>query len=108
MKKIVFILVLLLGVSLSDGYTEHNKGNKQKASELYKNACDAGDMRGCSSLGFLYSNGDGVKPPSTFRSPQRPFQDGIVHCLRCFAWFYLISRRNKDIYIQCTHFLNYL
>ncbi|MBL0702692.1 MAG: sel1 repeat family protein [Sulfurospirillum sp.] len=61
MKKIVFILVLLLGVSLSDGYAEHNKGNKQKESELYKKACDGGYVRGCYILGLLYDIGDGVK-----------------------------------------------
>jgi len=31
-----------------------------KAVELYRKACDGGDMVGCSVLGFMYENGKGV------------------------------------------------
>ena len=34
--------------------------DKGKAMELYKKACDGGNMRGCSNLGLKYENGEGV------------------------------------------------
>ena len=66
MKKIVIVLLVLLGVNLyanltNDGLYEYTKGNRQKASQLFKKACDGGDMKGCYNLGFLYANGQGVK-----------------------------------------------
>ena len=30
------------------------------AAELYKQACDGGDMNGCSAIGDMYANGKGV------------------------------------------------
>ena len=32
-----------------------------KASELYKKACDGGNMQGCGHLGFMYEYGNGVE-----------------------------------------------
>ena len=32
-----------------------------KAVELYKKACDGGEMLGCGNLGSMYANGNGVK-----------------------------------------------
>ncbi|MCI7582086.1 tetratricopeptide repeat protein, partial [Campylobacter sp.] len=33
----------------------------QKAVELYKKACDGGNMLGCSNLGTMYAKGSGVE-----------------------------------------------
>ena len=35
--------------------------NQQKAAQLYKKACDGGNMRGCRNLGVMYEEGDGVE-----------------------------------------------
>ena len=35
--------------------------NEQKAAELYKKACDGGEMLGCANLGSMYTNGNGVE-----------------------------------------------
>ena len=35
--------------------------NEQKAVELYKKACDGGEVHGCSNLGTMYANGNGVE-----------------------------------------------
>ncbi|MDD7323120.1 MAG: sel1 repeat family protein, partial [Campylobacter lanienae] len=32
-----------------------------KAVELYKKACDGGDMSGCGNLGSMYADGNGVE-----------------------------------------------
>ena len=45
MNKLLLIISLLLGVNLfadlvNDGLKEYEKGNKQKAKELYTKACD--------------------------------------------------------------------
>ena len=66
MKKVILIACLLLGVNLYanllvDGIEEYNKGNYEKAKELYIKACDGGDMRACQNLGLIYYNGDGVR-----------------------------------------------
>ena len=32
-----------------------------KAAQLFKKACDGGNMHGCGFLGFMYEKGDGVR-----------------------------------------------
>ena len=43
------------------GNEAYDKGDYQKAAELYQKACDGGDAGGCFGLGFLYEYGQGVK-----------------------------------------------
>ena len=35
--------------------------NEQKAAELYKKACNGGEMNGCYNLGLMYADGNGVE-----------------------------------------------
>jgi TPR repeat protein len=51
------------GVSQDDvtaAKTSPRGANMQKANQLYKRACDNGDMRGCRNLGISYHYGTGV------------------------------------------------
>ena len=43
------------------GVAYGEKGEFGKAFPLYKKACDLNSSRGCSNLGFMYMNGQGVK-----------------------------------------------
>ncbi|WP_314991161.1 tetratricopeptide repeat protein [uncultured Campylobacter sp.] len=66
MKRILVLLVVLFSIGFSKDLTElgneaYDKGDYQKAAELYQKACDSGEAFGCTSLGFLYENGQGVK-----------------------------------------------
>ena len=70
MKRILVLLVVLLVVLFSIGFSKDlvelgkeadEKGDYQKAAELWQKACDSGEARGCSNLGFLYEKGQGVK-----------------------------------------------
>ena len=49
--------------SLDIMYDDGNGVEKDlgKAVELYKKACDGGDMLGCTNLGFMYEKGKGVE-----------------------------------------------
>lgn len=63
MKKLIllaFIALSLFGSDFENGLLEFEKGNMAKAVELFKKACDGGDAFGCSSLGFMYANGQGI------------------------------------------------
>ena len=48
-----------LGIMYANG--DGVEKNEQKAVELYKKACDGGEMAGCTNLGFMYANGNGVE-----------------------------------------------
>ena len=66
MKRILVLLVVLFSIGFSKDLAElgkeaYNKGDYQKAAQLYQKACDSGDAGGCSNLGILYANGQGVK-----------------------------------------------
>ena len=66
MKRILVLLVVLFSIGFSKDLAElgkeaYNKGDYQKAAQLYQKACDGGDALGCSILGALYENGQGVK-----------------------------------------------
>ncbi|MCI6343253.1 MAG: sel1 repeat family protein [Campylobacter sp.] len=81
MKKVVAVLVcvvvLLVGDTVLDksgtqssfdtkkayeqGETFYNNKEYDKAAELYKKACDGGNMSGCFNLGIMYANGNGVE-----------------------------------------------
>ena len=39
------------------GIAFHNNKEYDKAFELYKKACDGGEMLGCTNLGVMYANG---------------------------------------------------
>ena len=57
MKKVVVLLVCAVVLLMGD------KSDTQlpSAVELYKKACDGGNMHGCGFLGFMYEKGDGVR-----------------------------------------------
>ena len=66
MKRILVLLVVLFSIGFSKdltelGYEAYNKGDYQKAAELWQKACDSGEAWGCAILGVLYQNGQGVK-----------------------------------------------
>ena len=66
MTKMIISILLLVNLnvsasSLDEGLLAYEKGDATKASELYKKACDKGDVRGCTKLGILYFTADGVK-----------------------------------------------
>lgn len=74
MKKILIICILaatmIFASSLvNEGKKAYKDGNYFKAHKLYyskaikfyKKACDGGNIHGCSNLGLLYTNGQGVK-----------------------------------------------
>nr|WP_314239031.1 hypothetical protein [uncultured Campylobacter sp.] len=66
MKRVFVLLVILLSVGFSKNLIEsgkeaYSKGDYQKAARLYQKACDEGWALGCSNLGVLYADGQGVK-----------------------------------------------
>ena len=65
MKRILVLLVVLFSIGFSKDITElgdeaYEKGDYQKAAQLYQKACDGGDAGGCYNLGVLYADGQGV------------------------------------------------
>ncbi len=98
MKK-VLIMLLLIGVNLyanlnDDGMAEFQKGNYQKASQLWKKACDNGNMNGCNHLGFLYYHGKGVKQNYQIASQLWKKACDSGNMLSCFNYKKLISQRH--------------
>ena len=66
MKRILVLLVVLFSIGFSKELTElgneaYDKGDYQKAAELYQKACDSGETMGCFGLGVLYENGKGIR-----------------------------------------------
>ena len=66
MKRILVLLVVLFSIGFSKDLIElgdeaYDKGDYQKAAQLYQKACDSGSAMGCSNLGVLYEDGQGVK-----------------------------------------------
>ena len=77
MKKVVVLLVCAVVLLVGDksgiessfdpkkdyeqGRAFYNNKEYDKAAELFKKACDGGDMRGCYNLGVMYTNGNGVE-----------------------------------------------
>ena len=66
MKKVFVLLVILFSVGFSKdlfelGAEAYNKGDYQKAAQLWQKDCDEGNGFGCSMLGALYYDGQGVK-----------------------------------------------
>ena len=66
MKRILVLLVVLFSIGFSEDLIEsgneaYDKGDYQKAAQLYQKACDSGAAFGCSNLGLLYKNGQGVR-----------------------------------------------
>jgi len=65
MKIILVLLVILFSIGFSKDLVEsgkeaYNKGDHQKAAELWQKACDSEEARGCFNLGILYVDGQGV------------------------------------------------
>ena len=60
--SVIFSFVFILQADIiQDGLDAYNQGDKQKASQLFKKACDGGNATGCFALGVLYANGDGIR-----------------------------------------------
>ena len=47
--------------AFEQGIAFYNNKEYDKAFELFKKACDGGEMRGCVTLGVMYADGDGVE-----------------------------------------------
>lgn len=65
MKRILVLLVVLFSIVFSkdlieSGNEAYKKGDYQKATQLYQKACNSGEALGCSNLGLLYEDGQGV------------------------------------------------
>ena len=63
---VVVLLVVLFSIGFSKDITElgneaYEKGDYQKAAQLYQKACDGGIAEGCYNLGVLYADGQGVR-----------------------------------------------
>ena len=89
MKRVFVLLVILFSVGFSKDLTElgseaYKKGDYQKAAELYQKACDSGEARGCSNLGVLYDEGQGVK--QDYQKAAQLYQKGCDegNSLGCF------------------------
>ena len=78
MKKVIVFLVCAVVLLVGDksgielpsfgakndyeqGIAFYNNKEYDKAAELFKKACDSGNMHGCHYLGFMYDNGNGVE-----------------------------------------------
>ena len=66
MKKILVLLVVLFSIGFSKDLIElgseaYDKGDYQKAAELWQKACDGGSAVGYFNLGVLYGNGQGIR-----------------------------------------------
>ena len=61
MKKLILAALILSAGLLADDFDDavkaYKAGDYQKAAKLYQKACDGGNARGCSNLGFLYEKG---------------------------------------------------
>ena len=62
---VVVLLVVLFSIGFSKDITElgneaYEKGDYQKAAQLYQKTCDSGIAEGCYNLGVLYADGQGV------------------------------------------------
>jgi hypothetical protein len=63
-RFLLILMIISLNLSadlVDDGLKEYDNGNKHKAKELYKKACDGGYISGCLNLGVMYNFGDGVR-----------------------------------------------
>ena len=49
------------GSFVDEGLKLFNRGNYEQASKLFRKACSIGEAEGCLVLGFLYSNGLGIR-----------------------------------------------
>ncbi|ALV24512.1 hypothetical protein CIG2463D_0939 [Campylobacter iguaniorum] len=59
-RKIILIISMLLacvyGDDFDDGVVSYHQGDHDKSEQVFENSCKSGDMRACSSLGYLYVN----------------------------------------------------
>ena len=64
MKKVIvllsFVCAVLLGNELETAAKAYKAGNYQKDFKHFKIACDDEGYQGCTYLGILYANGQGV------------------------------------------------
>jgi len=65
-KRILVLLVVLFSIGFSKDLVElgkeaDEKGDYQKAAELFQKACDGGEALGCLFSGLAYEDGQGVK-----------------------------------------------
>lgn len=59
--SIVFISSFMFADFFDDGVKAYSTKEYTKASKLFGKACDGGHVGGCTSLGVMYYNGQGVK-----------------------------------------------
>lgn len=51
----------LMADMVKEGLSAREQGNYTKAIVLFKKACDRGNAAGCSNLGDMYAEGQGIK-----------------------------------------------
>ena len=65
MIKQLLLLFVALNFALANltnkAQTAYDAGDKQRAAQIWRKACETGETRGCVGLGFLYQSGRGVK-----------------------------------------------
>ncbi len=65
MKKLILAALILSAGLLADDFDDADKaykaGGYQKAAKLFQKVCDGGVAGGCSNLGHLYYNGQGLR-----------------------------------------------
>ena len=58
---LLFVLNFAIANLTDEAQTAYDAGDEQKAAKIWLKACEAGEVRGCARIGFLYQSGKGVE-----------------------------------------------
>ena len=59
--SLLFALNLALANLTDEAQTAYDTGDEQRAAQIWQQACETGETRGCARIGFLYQSGKGVE-----------------------------------------------